>query len=122
LWQIDVGYCEDGVYRQHVKIWRVTDRKDVPKAVEHVVMVQRSQLSRSECDEFPRQPVADSSGIFIPAEYHKAIKKGSSLEEQAVVHDASTLISIKDRRAIELYSKYLHTYIYKHVRGFFSAH
>ena len=73
------------------------------KAIEHVVTANRTQLSRSNLDTSLYHPVADASGIFLPAEGHQA--GAFSPFDEPVKADASTPISVDERRSIELYRR-----------------
>jgi hypothetical protein len=103
LWQMDIGFCEDGVYRHHIKIWRVVDRDDVKAVSDNIVKVLRNQI-RDDLIDFT-YPEHNSTGVYIPTEYQ--IKPLSS-EAAAMVaqKNSKLLITDIDRKQLEVYNKF----------------
>ncbi|KAF8533500.1 hypothetical protein BDD12DRAFT_898763 [Trichophaea hybrida] len=105
LWQVDFGPCEDGVYRQHIKIWRVVDPKDVPGAIEHVIRVWRSKILRLDCgevwSELPR--LDQASGVYVPVESYS---QHNNSRHEIFNDPSSPTISAEDGRALEACNKF----------------
>ncbi|KAA8911747.1 P-loop containing nucleoside triphosphate hydrolase protein [Sphaerosporella brunnea] len=105
LWQIDVARCEDGLFRQHIKIWRVVDQKDIPKAIDHVVLVHRNQIVHMDDGyDFSKFPTRDAFGNNIPCEFHSTPHSRKENQPPSSAH--AVPISVADRKALELYNKF----------------
>ncbi|KAF8244421.1 hypothetical protein K440DRAFT_663457 [Wilcoxina mikolae CBS 423.85] len=103
LWQMDIGCCDDGVYRHHIKIWRVVDRNDIPKVAEHIVKVLKNQTPNHEIAF--SHPATDASGAYIPSEFH-ITPADSEKARLSAKETGSVIVSVTDRRALEVYNKF----------------
>ncbi|KAI5810335.1 hypothetical protein BZA77DRAFT_172956 [Pyronema omphalodes] len=103
LWQIDIGFCEDGVYRHHIKIWRVVDRDHVKAVSDNLVKVLRNQI-RDDLIDFS-YPEHNSEGIYIPTDYHV---KPLSSEAAVMLAQQNSKLSITDidRKQLQVYNKF----------------
>ncbi|KAF8544382.1 hypothetical protein BDD12DRAFT_801307 [Trichophaea hybrida] len=95
LWQMDIGCCDD--------VWRVVDRNDIPKVAEHIVRVLKNQTPDNSITF--SHPVTDASGTYIPSEFH-ITPADSEKARLSAKETSSLLVSVTDRRALEVYNKF----------------
>ncbi|KAF8250004.1 hypothetical protein K440DRAFT_659974 [Wilcoxina mikolae CBS 423.85] len=110
LWQLGVAPCEGGIAIQHIKIWRVVDREDVPQAIEHVVRVWRSGILRLHHYDIdiPRlweYPIRDNSGVYVPS-CETFDPTNSQTSSSTARRDLPISNSASDRRALQAYNKF----------------
>jgi superfamily I DNA/RNA helicase len=84
----------------------VIDQKDIPKAIEHVVLVHRSQIQNpDDGGHFSKFPTKDASGINIPTEFHLTAT-GSRKENRPCTGSHPVSITVAERKSLELYNKF----------------
>jgi hypothetical protein len=84
----------------------VINQDDLSKAIDHVVLVHRSQILHPEdgCN-FSKFPFQDASGISIPKEFHLAAID-SCTENRRFTSSYSAPISVVERKTLEVYNKF----------------
>ncbi|KAF8535500.1 hypothetical protein BDD12DRAFT_892638 [Trichophaea hybrida] len=111
LWQLGVGPCENGMAKQHIKIWSVVDREGILKAIEHVVRVWKSCILslhnyNTDIPKNLEEPNFDEKlGVYLPscAPFEFTNSQTSSSTAR---NDRPISISVSDRRALQAYNKF----------------